>query len=250
MDCREHRPAAREPASRARWRERPGAAARLAAVVAIVLAAGLGAAAAQTVPTEAANPPKTEEAESLKIDGFRSARWGMTATDVKAAIRKDFNTAPEKVTTEENASERTTVLSVTVGDLIDGAGKARISYILGHITKKLIQVNITWGSPVDPQVKANQIVAGANQLRTLFLGSGYQPDTITSNLPTTDGSIVVFQGQDAEKHTTLLRLLNGSVRTPAKAGKPETTTPTVALLLSYILDARNPDIFRLKKGQF
>ena len=227
------------------------ASARCGWYLAAAVLAGIGTAAAQPAPSEPANPPaKTEEpAEPAKVTGFRSAQWGMNANEVKAAIKKDFNVAPEKVRPEENQSEKTTVLSIIVPDLIEGAGKAHVSYILGYSSKKLIQVNITWGTPADKEAKIDHVVAAANQLRTLFLSAGYQADTITSNVPSADGTIVVFQGQDAEKHTTLLRLANGSVQGPVKNGKRE-TIPTVALQLSYILDARSPDIFRLKKGQF
>jgi hypothetical protein len=84
----------------------------------------------------------------------------MTDAQVKAAIRKDFNNPAEKIQTEENASERTAVLTVTVGDLLEGAGKARVSYILGYASKKLIQVNIVWGTTIDPQAKPDRIVLG------------------------------------------------------------------------------------------
>jgi len=49
----------------------------------------------------------------------------MTDAQVKAAIKKDFNIPPEKVLTEENPSERTTVLAITANDVLEGAGKAR-----------------------------------------------------------------------------------------------------------------------------
>jgi len=63
-----------------------------------------------------------------------------------------------------------------------------------------------------------------------------------------DGTILVFQGQDADKHTTVLRLANAPA--PAKGAKTEGPDGSVALSLSYTLDSRSPDIFRLKKGQF
>jgi hypothetical protein len=196
--------------------------------------------------------PRTQDtSQHFQVEGFRSARWGMTDTQVKAAIHKDFNIPPDKVQTEENASERTTVLSVSVNDLLEGTGKARVSYILGYTTKKLIQANIVWGTTVDPQAKPERIVAAANQLRTLFLSSGYEADTVASNVATADGTITVFQGQDAEKHTTLLRLVSTPAPAPSKQrGKAETAAPTIVLLLSYVLDVRNPDVYRLKKGQF
>jgi len=201
--------------------------------------------------SETAQPPDQGNTEPVKVEGFRSAHWGMTEAQVKAAIRKDFNIPMDKEQAGENPSERTTVLTVTVNDLVEGAGKAHISYILGYSTKKLIQVNIVWGTTIDPQAKPEQIVAAANQLRTLFLSSGYDRDTVASNVATGDGSITVFQGQDRDKHMTLLRLASTPAPpSPKQHGKTEAARPTVVLQLSYLLDARNPDVYRLKKGLF
>jgi len=204
-----------------------------------------------TKPSAAAQHAEPDTTERVQVEGFRSARWGMTEAQVKAAIQKDFNIPVDKEQVEENPSERTSVLSVTVNDILEGAGKARISYILGYTTKKLIQVNIIWGTTIDPQAKPERIVAAANQLRTLFLNSGYDRETVASNVATADGSITVFQGQDFDKHMTLLRLVSTPAPAPFKQrGKADSTGPTVVLLLSYLLDARNPDVYRLKKGQF
>jgi hypothetical protein len=199
-------------------------------------------------PETPGTSPETEPVEHVKVEGFRSARWGMDGAQVKAAILKDFGIPAEKVKTEENAAERTTILIVTVNDLLEGAGPARVSYVLGFKTKKLIQVTILWGTPVDPQAHPDKIVAAANQLRQLFLDSGYQPETVVTNARMADGTILVFQGQDPDKHTTVLRLANAPV--PAKGSKTEGTGGSVALSLSYTLDSRSPDIFRLKKGTF
>jgi hypothetical protein len=199
-------------------------------------------------PGATAAPSESEPVEHVKVEGFRSARWGMDAAQVKAAIHKDFGVPADKVKTEENAAERTTVLTIAVNDLLEGAGPARISYILGYKTKKLIQATVLWGTPVDPQAQPEKIVAAANQLRQLFLDSGYQAETVAANSRMADGTILVFQGQDTDKHTTVLRLANTPA--PAKGSKAEAAGTSVALSLSYILDSRSPDIFRLKKGQF
>jgi hypothetical protein len=170
-------------------------------------------------PEASAKPPESDPAEHVKIEGFRSARWGMDAAQVKATIHKDFGVPAEKVKTEENAAERTTVLTIAANDLLEGAGPARISYILGYKTKKLIQVTVLWGTPVDPQAQPEKIVTAANQLRQLFLDSGYQPETVVANARMADGTILVFQGQDTDKHTTVLRLANAPA--PAKGPKAE-----------------------------
>src|SRR5689334_631656 len=82
--------------------------------------------------------------EEAKIDGFRSATFGMGEPQVRQAIRKDFPGPGEKITSETNAAEKTTALSILVPDLIPGAGRARVYYIIGYTSKKLIQVNVTW----------------------------------------------------------------------------------------------------------
>ena len=199
-----------------------------------------------------AQPQTQDTAERAAVTGFRSARWGMTEAQVKTAIQKDFNISPDKIQTEENLGERTAVLTVTVDDLLEGVGKARVSYILGYSTKKLIQVNVVWGTAIDPQVKPERVVAGANQLRTLFLGSGYVPETVVSNIPSGSGAITVFQGEDADKHMTVLRLVTSSEASGRQKQQSKGNTPGtgIVLLLSYVQDPRNPDVYRLKKGQF
>jgi hypothetical protein len=235
-----------------------------AALVAVSLAApGIAHAQAPSAPKTNAAPPAETSAqppassgETARVEGFRSAKWGMGETEVKAAIAADFNIPIDKLKVDQNVNERTSLITVQVPDLIEGAGIARISYILGYTTKKLIQVNIVWGTPVDAQVKPEGVAAAANQLRDLFASAGYDPATIVSNARASDGEVIVFEGQDADKHTTLLRFLSVQQPTekeqkdPKDAKKDKLPAPVTALFLSYILDSKNPDIFRLKKGQF
>lgn len=223
---------------------------RVLCALALLLTGGGAVIAAEPASeSQSVAPPPSAAAPAMQLQGFRDAHWGMDAAEVKAAIRKDFGIPADKIESETNESERTTVLSVTVPNLIEGAGKARVSYIFGFTTKKLIQVNIVWGTPIDPADKPDAVVAAANQLRDLFVASGYQANTIHTNAATKDGTIVVFEGADADRHATLLTLINGTVPGPVKNGKRE-PTQTIVLRLSYILDPQSPDIFRLKRGQF
>ena len=203
------------------------------------------ASAAPAAPAAAAQPTTP-----VHVDGFRSAKWGMTEAQVKTAIHTDFNIAEDKLTSTQNLAEKTQVLTITVPELLEGAGTAQVSYILGYTSKKLIEVNALWGTALDPQVAPEKIVAAGDQLRMLFLGSGYDPQTVTTNAKMPDGSILVFSGRDADKHTTLLRLATGTVTPADKDGKPGKPATVAALTLSYILDESEPDIFRLKKGSF
>jgi hypothetical protein len=228
-----------------------------AAAVATLLTAPLTAAAQAPAaspaianqPSDSAAKPPGTGGDIVHVDGFRGAKWGMTEPEVKAAVFNEFKIPVDKLKADENAAERTGVLTIQVPDLIEGAGIARVSYIFGYTTKKLIQVNVAWGSGVDPQAKPEMVVAAASQLRELFVSRGYDPSTIVTNARANDGEIVVFEGQDADKHTTLLRLVQTQPladKDVRKEKQPAVTT----LFLSYILDSRNPDIFRLKKGQF
>ncbi len=222
---------------------------RAAILAALLLLMPPAALAADPEPPASAAPASpAAPVQPVHVDGFRSAQWGMTEPQVKAAIHKDFNVAVEKIKSEENLAERTHVLTVAVSDLLEGAGAARVSYIFGYATKKLIQVNLLWGTAIDPQISPEKILAAADQLRQLFLDSGYEPHSVVTNVKMNDGEVLVFKGEDTDKHTTVLRL--AAAPQPAHRGSAEKPTPATALALSYILDARSPDIYRLKKGQF
>jgi hypothetical protein len=219
---------------------------RLLAGAAVAL---VGSAAAPTpAPDATGAAPEAAPTAPVTVGGFRSARWGMNGAEVKAAIQGDFGIPPAKVAMTENAAERTTILTIEVGNLLDGAGTARLSYVFGYKSKALIQVTILWGTPIDPRIPGDTIVTAANQLRQLFLDSGYEPKSIIANSRLADGSILVFEGQDAAKHMTVLHLTGTS--SPAKGSHDKGATVNIALSLSYILNNANPDIFRLRKGQF
>jgi hypothetical protein len=192
------------------------------------------------LPMAPASP--TEEA---KVEGFRSAQFGMTEAQLRQAIRKDFPTGGDKVTSEANHGEKTTVLTVHVADLIPGTGKARVSYILGYTTKKLIQVNVNWVAEPKSAAAAENLVGAANLLRNYFLAGGYQPDSIIANQQMPNG-YVVFRGRDARARMVLLVLAGTTGTPPADAEK----APPVGLQLSYILDPEHPDVYQVPKGQF
>jgi len=79
-------------------------------------------------PSPPIRPPAT-------IEGFRQARFGMSEEQARQAIRKDFPTAAAKLGITIHPSEKTTVLSLTVDDLLPHTGNARISYIFGYRSK-------------------------------------------------------------------------------------------------------------------
>ncbi|HEX7776959.1 MAG TPA: hypothetical protein VF449_10580 [Parvibaculum sp.] len=214
-------------------------------------------------------------AEPVIISGFRSATFGDDETAVRAAIAKDFSGGPT-ITKAESATEKTTLLAIRAKDVIPDSGIAEIVYILGYKSKGLIQVNLLWGTQVTPDVTDAQLGATAQILKQYFMGRGFVPSTIVHDKKMPTGAIVVFSGADAEGRLVRLMYQEALIEAapPASAVNPQTDPKTgkpaavaknakaaspaekiaprrvAALRLSYIVDVKNPDIFKIDKGQF
>jgi hypothetical protein len=180
------------------------------------------------------------------VPGFRSAHFGMSEADVRAAIAKDFGVKPEAIKTDTNKSEQTHILSVKVPDVLPGGGAADVSYVFGFKSKTLIQVGLSWSKAVDDKMTPEQLFSNATMLRSHFLSAGYKPDTIASNMPI-NGGLLMFRGSDAKDRTTML-ILQGTMA-QGENEQQRVLTPT-GLLLFYIADAKTPDVYRLPAGSF
>jgi hypothetical protein len=193
-------------------------------------------------------PPSRPSEPPATIEGFRNARFGMSEEQVRQAVRKDFPAAAAKLTSAVHPSEKTTVLSIGVADLLPNTGSARISYIFGYRSKKLIQINVVWTS--DGSAASDEtIVATANTLRDYFAPQNYKPDTVVANRQLADNTIIVFRASDLQGRTVLL-VLSGVAAAARTEEKKAPQPPPLTLKLSYILDAAHPDVFRIAKGQF
>jgi hypothetical protein len=166
----------------------------------------------------------------------------MTEAETRAAIRRDFPEAAARITSEQTPVERTQVLTVAVPDLIPDAGTARISYILGHRSKRLIQVTILWGPPADTAVRPEALANAAEALRAHFLSFAWKPGSAAGGVALADGSTLVFRGLDEQGRMAQLQAL--SAAGAAAAGR------AFGLRLAYVSDPLNPDVFRLQRGQF
>jgi hypothetical protein len=187
-----------------------------------------------------------EEAQAARIEGFRTAHFGISEKEVKKQVQNEFGLDDKSVTREENSLEKTASLIVQVKDLIPDSGPSRIAYIFGFTSKKLIQVNILWGDPVDNTATPEKLVATARILSNYFRAAGYK--NVVVNQPVEVGATVVFRGTDDDGRMVLL-LLNAqraSDEQVAEGAAPQ----RVSLRLSYMENPTNPDIFRVEKGQF
>jgi len=202
-----------------------------------------------TAPTsEAEQQPAPPAGPAATIDGFRQALFGMSEEQVRQVIRKDFPAPAGKISNAVHPSEKTTVLSVTASDLLPNSGNARISYIFGYRSKKLIQVNIVWTSEGNA-ASDETLVGTANSLRDYFAAQNYKPDTVVANRQLAENTIVVYRASDLQGRMVLL-VLSGVAAAARDEEKKGPRPPPLTLELSYIEDAAHPDVFRIGKGQF
>ena len=209
---------------------------------------------AETAPGAAgSNPPAASaqapagaspSATAVEVKGFRSALFGMSEAEVRAAIAKDFNIAPDAIRGSQNGAEHTRILLAKAPDVLPDGGVAEVAYVLGYKTKKLIQVGVSWSSATDDKLTPERLLSNAETLRAYFLSAGYKPDTIVNNQPVSDG-LLMFRGADADGRTTVL-LLRGATT----GEKSPRTFSATGLALFYLADAKNPDVYRLAPGKF
>jgi len=194
-------------------------------------------------PSAPAKPAETQP--TARVIGFRSARFGMTESEVRTAITNDFPAQAETVAVEVNAVERTTILALSVPDLLPDAGIARVGYVLGYRNRTLIQAQVVWGRPADTIVVSGSLVAAARLLENHLNDMGFPSENVVAEAELPNGDILVFRGVDSDGRMTTV-VLSGDVDT---VGGKRRMTPTT-LRLSYILDPKKPDVFRLDRGAF
>lgn len=179
------------------------------------------------------------------VRGFRSARFGMTPDEVRAAMRADFALDDDDIVEGMNTVERTRVLSAIVPDVLPGGGAAQVSYIFGYRSETLIQAGILWSGATDPALTPAQLSANSDVLRAHFVGAGHDPETVVTDIALETGTLV-YRGADSEGRTVIL-LLQGE----HAAGAPgQGALRPSSLTLLYALAPETPDIFSLNQGDF
>ena len=178
------------------------------------------------------------------IDGFRSAKFGMRMKEVKRAITRDFSVTDRKIDAISHPTEQTQSLGISIDQLLPNSGKSRVVYVFGYKSKRLIQVNILTGHPVDTDVTPQQVVDSGNLLGNHFFKKRYQEDGLVAHARLSDGSVLIFRGKDQKGRMALLRLSN-----PQPNAK-KSDDIKISLTLSYIEKPEKPDAFQLKDNDF
>ena len=178
------------------------------------------------------------------VSGFRSAQFGMNDRDILKAIRNDFGLEKKQVSRQVHPNEKTISLEIKVSKLLPESDPAKIFYILGYKTRRLIHINVIWGRPVMKDPNAEAVVATANQFRNHFVQKKYRKEGFALNAQLGEGLILVFQGKDRKGRAARLLLSNPKSEGDKKAGE------NIALTLSYIERPEDPDVYRIKEGDF
>ena len=214
---------------------------RLVLLTATLLGANLA-----TARADIATTPADDTAAGPAIDGFRGAKFGMTETQVRAAVEAEFHPAAGAITRAENQLQHTAVLSVQVPNLVPDGGTAAVSYVFGYQSHKLMEVNILWSPEIDPKTTPTMLYQDGETLQQYFAGEGFPADRSTGNIATPN-CVLLFRATDAASNAILL-ILSGSISKDTKDNK-SILTPTT-LTLAYAADPMHPDVYQLAKGSF
>jgi hypothetical protein len=189
-------------------------------------------------------PSRQDKSVEENIDGFRSAKFGMTQQEVLSAILKDFGIGSDSVKRGENPSEKTDHLIARVIDLLPGSGQAMVVYMFGYQSQKLYQINLFWGKPFDPEPNPSVLLKIARSLNTYFSKRGFVESTVQQNVPLTKELLLVFKGADGEGRMVEMILSN------VNASSDQKRKSDISLRLSYIEDPSNPDIYKIQPEDF
>jgi hypothetical protein len=197
------------------------------------------------------NAASAQGLPKYEVNGFREAHFGMNEREVRAVLAKDFGKVSVSRTT--NPIEGTTVLTARLASLEPGPGPVQVAYILGHASKKLIQVNVIWtGENSKEKSDVDAMVASGTRLERYFAGYAWSKDTTRAGVPVGPNTVVLFSGEDDKKGA--VRLIVDGVKYQMQREGKEMTSPNPTgpprLIINYIADRDNPDIAKIDKGKF
>lgn len=200
-----------------------------------------------------AMPATAQELTKYEVTGFRDAKFGMTETEVKATVVKSFGVKPTEIVASTNPVEGTTVLTVKLASLDPAPGAARVAYILGNKSKKLIQVNVIWGEEgATATSDVNGMMTAGSRLERYFAGFVWKKDAVRAGIPVGENTVVLFAGEDDRKGA--VRVIADGVKYQMQREGNQTTSPDPKgppkLIINYIANRDDPDIAKIERGRF
>ena len=181
----------------------------------------------------------------FQIAGFRSAHFGMTQAEVRAAIERDFKPAADAVSVIENPLEKTSIVVVRLARLEPGPTPATVSYIIGATSRKLMHVNVVWSTGPAPTTPVRTAIAVAGvQLADYFRAQRWRPNATTAGARDPHRGLVLFAGIDGRNAAVEVRV--AGVAMPGDAATVLDPASPAQLVVTYVADVNRPDIVTAK----
>lgn len=157
----------------------------------------LAAALMTIIPTAPAAAQGATAPSLHQVNGFRSARFGMSMAQVRQAVAQDFKAPADAVSEVGNPAEGTRAMVVRLNALEPGPGAAVVSYIFNQQAQQLRHINVVWQSGAAPsEAQRNQYAVAGVQLTRYFRELGWKPEGSVSAVANGPGSILLFAGID------------------------------------------------------
>lgn len=188
--------------------------------------------------------------ESLhRVDGFRSAQFGMNEQQVFDAIQRDFGVTEDQIEFLHNERESTYVMHVILPSLEPGPGTAHVYYILGATSLTLMHINVLWMTSDSPSdAERDHIGVAGMQLARYFLERRWPPGSIQTGAVREGGEIVPFAGVDASGAGVEV-MVRGVPVTDA-SGQTQYPQGQAMLRVAYSQRYGRPDTIRVPAGEF
>ena len=188
------------------------------------------------------------------VDGYRSAKWGMTPAQVHAAISKDFPAArlqPETI----DPVNRTTVLVANLPQLAPGPGPMAVTYIFGASSGRLFHVNLDWSFEHATTADRETLTKAGSAVVSDLLSYYWKLMSVARGVALGPNALVLFAATGEAGGGVDVRL-QGVGYVLKGAGGAEVRLPpppdgAQALLhVSFAQSVGQPDVYTIKPGDF
>ena len=171
------------------------------------------------------------------ILGFGSALFGMREPAIRQAIAEDFGISGDAVAVSRHRHEQTTLLTIDVDGLLEIAGAARVVYVLGYTSSRLIRVDLEWqpidGIDADLSSLAKRVIGDLPHRTRAPVGPVHE-------WLAGDGVQLLFVGEDGFGRRVIVTVMPVSA-----AGAPGSM-----IRRSHVADPADPDIYQIPPGAF
>jgi hypothetical protein len=187
--------------------------------------------------------------EAAAIDGYRSARFGMSEAEVRMAVDADFGAEAGGTLSPESVEEGFTALgSAPVETEI---GRSRLLYVFDP-SRRLVAVNLvrTTGDRPSPDERNALISASANVASGL-LAKRWRPFAMARGRPLPNNQVIVFAAADDVGNGVELRLIGVEYEATGPDGRRFGSGPaTGAAALRLVFRQDIDGLALLRPGDF